>query len=93
MPVNPVKTFQKDPNELLDYTMDWSDWLAGDKIATVSWTIPGGISSAGQMNSVSSTTIWLSGGTDGTSYDLSCLITTTGVRTAERTMRISVVER
>lgn len=30
-------TFTKDPHAVLDYTVDWTRWLAGDTIATSAW--------------------------------------------------------
>ena len=37
------KDFNKDPNTLKDYTIDWTLWLNGDTIATSSWSVPAGI--------------------------------------------------
>lgn len=90
---NPAATFQKDPNAILDYTLDWSAFLNGDIIATVTWTLPGGIASVGQVFSSATATIWLSGGSAGTSYGVVCLITTVGGRTDERTIQLNVVSR
>ena len=36
-------TFTKDPNAVLDYTIDWARWLAGDQIVTSEWIIPSGL--------------------------------------------------
>lgn len=94
MPVpNPVATFPKDPSEVLDYTIDWESYLAGDAIATVTWTVPAGINQTSAMYSRTTTTIWLAGGTAGTLYNITCQITTVGLRTADRTFRISVLLR
>lgn len=93
---NPVASFAKDPDAILDYTMDWSSWLdaaGGDTIATATWTLPAGISTVGNSKSLTETTIWLSGGTAGTSYAILCRITTVGGRTEDRTMQINVLDR
>lgn len=90
---NPIAVFSKDPSEVLDYTFDWTDWLAGDIIATVTYTLSVGISQTASMFSASTSTIWLGGGTAGTLYNITCQITTAGLRTADRTIRISVFLR
>src|SRR3990172_6649420 len=69
--------------------------LQGATILTATWTVPTGITKASSnqgavtihgitypVNTVC--TIWLSGGTDGTDYDLSCLITTSDLKTLDK---------
>lgn len=59
--------FQKDPNAILDYTVDWSAWLAsGETISTSTWTASTGITIAttpAPSNTGTTATVWLSGGT------------------------------
>lgn len=90
MAILPLKTFTKDPAEVLDYSMDWAGWLKGDTIATSTWTSDAGITRVTDVNSSSSATVWVSGGTDGTTYNLTNTITTVGGATAKRTMAIQV---
>lgn len=93
---NPTASFSKDPDAVLDYTLDWSSWLnsaGGDVIATSVWTVPAGIATVGNTNSGNQTTVWLSGGTAGQSYAVSNRITTAGGRTEDRTIQINVVDR
>jgi hypothetical protein len=92
---NPIATFEKDPNAVLDYVIDWGDeWLeAGDEISTSTWTVPTGITKDSDTKTTTTTTIWLSGGTDGVSYDIVNRIVTTGGRTDDRTITIKVRER
>lgn len=92
----PLKTFTKDPAAVLDYTVDWDadDWLGSDTITgTPEWTVPSGITQASQSNTTTTATVWLSGGTANTDYDVACKITTTAGRTDERTIRIQVRNR
>lgn len=89
-------SYIKDPNAVLDYGFDWSDWLEDDEtLATATWTVPTGITKDSQDESDSVTVIWLSGGTAGKDYYVSCKITTSNdpVRTDERRMKIRVRER
>lgn len=90
---NPIATFPKDPLEVLDYTIDWESYLAGDAISAVAWTVPVGINQSSAMNSRTTSTIWLTGGVAGTLYNITCQITTVGLRTADRTFRVSVLNR
>lgn len=90
---SPVVTFDKDPTAILDFTMDWGPWLQGDEISSSVWTLPAGIASAGVTYSVSTATIWLSGGTAGVSYSVYNTITTVGGRTEKRTIKVNAVDR
>lgn len=90
------RSFTKDPDEVLDYEIDWTKWLSGDDtISTSSWTVPSGITkdSDSITDDTKSTKIWLSGGTDGTDYDLLNEIVTANGRTAQRTITIGVRSR
>lgn len=93
MALAPVKTFQKDPNAVLDYGLDWAKWLGDDTIATSTWTVPAGITKASDASAAAITLIWLSGGTAGTSYACVNRITTVGGRTDDRSIQINVAER
>jgi hypothetical protein len=79
---------QKDPSEVTDFGIDWSDWLAGDSIATSTWTVPTGITKDSDASTGTTTTIWLSGGTDETDYNLLNTIVSAGGRTEERDILI-----
>ncbi len=86
-------TFTKDPNAVLDYTIDWTRWFAGDQIATSAWLVPTGLTKIADSKTPSSATVWLSGGTAGQSYTVTNRITTTGGRTEDRSFTIRVEER
>lgn len=73
-------TITKDPNEKLDYNLDWGNRLAafGGEIATSEWTVPAGLTTAVAGSFVGGvTTIYLSGGTEGKTYTVRNKITTT----------------
>lgn len=85
----------KDPNEVLDYDIDWSARLdTGDAIATSTWTVTAGALVIGS-NSFSSkaTKVWLSAGTADLTYYLTNRITTTGGRTMDQTVKLRVKQR
>ena len=87
-------TFRKDPDAVLDYKFDFSQWLTGETILTRTVVVDPGITkdSDSITDSSTSVTVWLSGGTAGTAYNVACKITT-ATRTDERTITIIVGER
>ena len=99
--------FKKDPDAVLDYVFDWaaltngttggtSDWLAsGETISTKTITAETGITvdSSSITDTNTSVTVWLSGGSAGNIYYVSCKIVTSAGRTDERTINIEVVQR
>lgn len=80
----------KDPDEVLDYQIDWTTRLDGDTIATSTWIVADGITKDSDSNTTTATTIWLSGGTIGDRYELTNRITTAGGRTMDQTVRIKI---
>jgi hypothetical protein len=86
-------TFTKDPNAVLDYSIDWTRWLAGDQIATSQWIIPSGLTKMADSKTASSATVWLSGGSVGQSYTVTNRITTAAGRTEDRSFTVRAEER
>ncbi len=85
----------KDPDEVLDYTLDWSARLEsdGDTISSVSWLIPSGITSPTQSNTDTTATAWVSGGTAGEEYEFRCRVVTAGGRTMDETVKLKIKSR
>ena len=88
-----AQRFNKDPNEVLDFTFDWSTWLGADTISSDTVTVETGLTKDSDSNDTTSVTVWVSGGTAGNHYNVSSKVVTAGGRTAERTIVIDVVER
>jgi hypothetical protein len=95
-------SFLKDPDATLDYKVDWSGWLqTGETIDTcvvtaeTGITVEDGARAPALADTDTSVVFWLSGGTAGTEYNVTCQITTDAVpaRTDERTIRVVVKER
>ena len=84
------REFFKDPDAVLDYQVDWSDWLDSDTILSSDWTVPTGITEDSDTNTTTTATIWLSSGTVGTEYSLVNRIVTAGGRKDDRTIIIRV---
>ena len=91
-----AQSFLKDVNAILDYAVDWTSWLTGgETISTSAWTVPTGITKVSDSKTTVKTTVWLSGGTAGTSYELVNRIKTNSspARTEDRTIRVNVTSR
>lgn len=82
--------FEKDPDAVLDYQINWATWLDTDTISASTWTVPTGITKASDTRTTTTATIWLSGGTADTDYRLVNKIVTAGGRTEERSIWIKV---
>ncbi len=84
----------KDPDSVISYSWDWTDWLDGEDIDTSTFTVPAGITNDG--DSVDATdkiaSIQLSGGTANNKYPITNKITTP-TRTGVRTAYVRVVNR
>src|ERR1044072_6408248 len=71
----------KIPDEVADWSLDWSDELDdGDVITASTWDVPTGITKTSESFADASTTIWLSGGTAGESYMFTNHVETQGGR-------------
>jgi hypothetical protein len=95
----------KDPDATLDYRFDWapltnergrSDWLAsGETITDHEIVAEAGLTvdSSSITDTGTSVTVWLSDGTAGNDYDVTCRVTTSAGRVDDRTLVILCRER
>jgi hypothetical protein len=102
-----ASSFVKDPDAGLDYKFDWaastngtgsSDWLDTDNSETISsHTVVADtgltVDSSSLTDTNTSVTAWLSGGVDGTDYDVTCHIVTSASREDDRTITIKCREQ
>ena len=87
-------TFEKSPASVLDYSFDWSSWLAsGQTVSTSTWTADSGMTIDSDTKSNTKTTAIVSGGTEGNSYFVSNTVVTNDGLTVRRTFIIKVVVR
>lgn len=89
-------SFVKDPGALLDYSWDWSAWLAevDDTITSASVSVPEGLTAVGSpVVGASLVTQRVSGGVVDGAYALVCQITTVGGLVDERSIYLTVSER
>lgn len=104
-----MKWPNKDPNESLDYSLDWSRFLrAGSTIVSVNWFIDDasgikqsfnpdvtveGLHSYGKVNSNTVATIYLKDGTLNKQYKIYCQMTDNLGFIAERSITLAIKER
>lgn len=87
-------TFTKDPQAVLDYQWDWSDWLeTAETITAGTVTATTGLTLDSSVVGTTDVTAWLSGGTADQVYPVTCHITTSAGRQDDRTILIRVEER
>ena len=87
---------KKDPNEKLDFSLDWrveNRIPVGDVIVASLWIAPPGVSVVSESFSDTVTTIWLTGGTIGETYDFLNRVTTEAGRILDKTVRLKIKEK
>lgn len=80
-----------DPLDALDYTLDFTEILAGDTITgTPAWSATAGITidTPKNTNTTTSATVWLKSGTLGGTFTVECTAVTNGGRTFNRAFKI-----
>lgn len=98
----------KDPDEILDYSVDWSRWLGDATISSVTWYVDNasgaktelsagstvnGIQNVAQTISGGVATINLGLGTNNTEYKFYCRMADNSGNIAERVIRLKVKEQ
>lgn len=90
-------SWAKDPQDVLDFTIDYFTlgWLGSDTIVTSTWTVPTGITKVLDTKTTTTTTIWLSGGTVGETYQVINHIVTDSIpaRQRDKTLTFSIKQR
>lgn len=81
----------KDPDAVVDYTVDWQAFTQGDTISTSIWTVPAGLTKGTDTFTDETATVFLSGGTTNTAYSIINTVTTADGRTFERSVRLRVL--
>jgi hypothetical protein len=89
--------FVLDPNAVLDFAFDWTEWLAdGETITAFTVTAATGVTVQSSTRTGGVVTAWLSGGVLPATprlYPVTCHITTNEGRQDDRTIRVDVRNR
>jgi hypothetical protein len=98
----------KDPNEILDYNVDWSRWLDGATIASINWYVDNengvktlitngqvvnGIQRVSASNTSTVATIHLGLGVINREYKFYCAIADSTGSIAERVIKLNIKEQ
>ena len=94
-----MNVYKKDPDAVLDYQFDWSDWLTTDEVVSSSTiTISPVVATVGLSAGTPTVNsgvvkVWLSNGVTGANYTVACEIVTNQSRTDERSILIQCLDR
>jgi|TARA_A100001015_G_scaffold76568_1_gene84957 hypothetical protein len=103
-----LKWPDKDPDDQLDYSINWSPALGSDTISSVIWKIfdengtlqtwsngqtVNGLQLISRTNTTTVATIYLGSGTAFTTYKIVCRMTASDATVREQEVRIRVVEK
>lgn len=81
----------KDPDEVLDYSIDWTKRLDGDTIASSTFFVADGtIVIDSNTFTATGTTVWLSGGTLDETNTITNRIMTAGTRIMDQSVRLKI---
>lgn len=81
----------KDPLEVLDYSIDWTNALGTDTISSSTWSVQdGGLAVQSSSFSAKQTIVWLTSGVAGTTAVVKNTVTTTGGRVLVQSLQIPV---
>lgn len=86
-----MNVFTKHPEEILDYKFDFTKFLStGETITSRTVTVEAGLNKDADTFNSTSVTVWLSGGTAGNRYLVTCKVNTNQGRTKVETAVIKV---
>lgn len=87
--------YTQSPDDILDYPINWQYWLAevGDTIDDSVWELETGLVKVDESFDDNTTTVWVSGGSDGADYELVNRITTAAGRVRQKTITVVFQQR
>ncbi len=83
----------KDSDEILNFGIDWADYLEADTITNSTWITPVGISQIASSFTDTQAIIKISGGTLGVIYRITNRIITSAGETVDQSIDIEVIEK
>lgn len=85
----------KDPNDVDDFSIDWTNQLNGETLQAAVWTIVSAAGAAIVSSSVTSpfASVRISGGTENETMVLLCRITTNTGRQLDQTAKLGIVSQ
>lgn len=81
--------YEMDPDEVLDFSVDWSEWLAtGDSISTAAWSAGDGVTIDSSSVAGAVATVWLSAPDVGERHVVTCHVVTAQGREGEQSITV-----
>lgn len=86
-------TLTKDPNDSLDYQINWARWLSdGETVAASAWTVPSGLTLVASSFTTTTTIARISGGTVSQTYNVQNRITTSSGQIKDESVNLRIRE-
>lgn len=87
-------SYIKDPDDVLDYKLNWAAWLDGDTITSSSWSLAAGdVVIDSDENTTEQTVAWVSGGTEGTTGQITNHIVTAAGREKDWSIIFKIIDQ
>ncbi len=84
--------YTQSPQELLDYSLDWSAALGTETIVASGWSASG-VTLSNETFTSTTTTFWVTGGVAGSGYEILNTVTTSGGRTYQDSVTITMISK
>lgn len=81
----------KDPDEVISFGVDWSEYLGAETVTSSNWTVPSGVTKVGQTLVGKQANVTISGGTLGTVNRITNRITTSAGETVDQSIDIEII--
>ncbi|NBX02607.1 MAG: hypothetical protein EBR02_00800 [Alphaproteobacteria bacterium] len=81
----------KDPDEVISFGVDWSEYLGAETVTSSDWTVASGVTKVGQTLVGKQANVTISGGTLGTVNRITNRITTSAGETVDQSIDIEII--
>jgi len=81
----------KDPDEVISFGVDWSEYLGAETVTSSNWTVASGVTKVGQTLVGKQANVTISGGTLGTVNRITNRITTSTGETVDQSIDIEII--
>ena len=83
----------KDPDEIVNFGIDWADYLGAETITSSGWNVPSDITEIAATFTENQAIIRIAGGVLGVTYRITNRITTSAEETVDQSIDIEVIEK
>lgn len=83
---------EQDPNAIEDWTFNWTRWLNGATIVSATWDVPEGLTKISDLTETPMSSLRITGGTPGETYECVNHIIASDGRETDRTLAVVIKE-